>query len=79
VNNSVPAPILIVLVTWLTTLFFSFGLFAPRNGTVIAALFVAALSVSGAVFLMVELYSPYGGLIEVSSAPLRAALSQLGN
>jgi membrane-bound ClpP family serine protease len=42
-------------------------------------LFVAALSVSGAVFLMVELYSPYGGLIEVSSAPLRAALSQLGN
>ena len=52
---------------------------APRNGTVIASLFVAALSVSAAVFLIVELYSPYGGLIEVSSAPLRAALSQLGN
>jgi len=78
-NNSVPAPILMVLVAWLATLFFSFGLFAPRNATVIAGLFVAALSVSGAVFLMVELYSPYGGLIEVSSAPLRAALSQLGN
>jgi hypothetical protein len=78
-NNSVPTPILIVLVAWLATLFFSFGLFAPRNATVVASLFVAALSVSGAVFLMVELYSPYGGLIEVSSAPLRAALSQLGN
>jgi hypothetical protein len=78
-NNSVPAPILMVLVAWLATLFFSFGLFAPRNATVIVSLFVAALSVSGAVFLMVELYSPYGGLIEVSSAPLRAALSQLGN
>ena len=78
-NNSVPAPILMILVGWLATLFFSFGLFAPRNATVIACLFVAALSVSGAVFLMVELYSPYGGLIEVSSAPLRAALSQLGN
>jgi hypothetical protein len=78
-SNSVPAPILMVLVAWLATLFFSFGLFAPRNATVIASLLVAALSVSGAVFLMVELYSPYGGLIEVSSAPLRAALSQLGN
>jgi hypothetical protein len=78
-NNSIPAPILMILVGWLATLFFSFGLFAPRNATVIACLFVAALSVSGAVFLMVELYSPYGGLIEVSSAPLRAALSQLGN
>ena len=78
-NNSVPAAILMVLVAWLTTLFFSFGLFAPRNATVIVSRFVAALSVSGAVFLMVELYSPYGGLIEVSSAPLRAALSQVGN
>jgi hypothetical protein len=78
-NNSVSAPILMVLVAWLATLFFSFGLFAPRNTTVVATLFVDALCVSGAVFLMVELYSPYGGLIEVSSAPLRAALSQLGN
>jgi hypothetical protein len=78
-NNSIPAPILMILVGWLTTLFLSFGLFAPRNTTVITSLFVAALSVSGAIFLIVELNSPYGGFIEVSSAPLRAALSQLGN
>jgi hypothetical protein len=78
-NNSVPTPILIILVGWLATLFFSFGLFAPRNGTVIACLFVAALSASAAILLMLELYSPFGGLIKVSSAPLRAALSQLGN
>jgi hypothetical protein len=78
-NNSVPAPILMVLVAWMTTLFFSFGLFAPRNGTVVVSLLVGALSVSGAVLLMVELYSPYGGLIEVSKEPLRAALRQLGN
>jgi Protein of unknown function (DUF4239) len=77
-NNSLPAPILMMLIAWLATLFFSFGLFAPRNSTVIASLFVAALSVSGAIFLIVELYSPYGGVIEVSSAPLRAALAQLG-
>jgi hypothetical protein len=78
-NNSVPTPILMVLVAWMATLFFSFGLFAPRNGTVVASLLVGALAVSGAVLLMVDLYSPYAGLIKVSREPLRAALSQLGN
>jgi hypothetical protein len=77
-TNSLPTPILVIMIAWLTTLFFSFGLFAPRNGTVIASLLIAALSVSGALFLIVELYTPYGGLIEVSSGPLRAALAQLG-
>jgi hypothetical protein len=54
------------------------GLFGPRNATVITALFVAALSVSGAIFLIFEMYTPFGGLIEISSAPLRAALTHLG-
>lgn len=75
---SVSKPMLTVLVFWLTVLFFSFGIFAPRNATVITALFVAGLSVSGAIFLILEMYKPYGGLIEVSSAPLRTALMHLG-
>ena len=76
--NSVSKPMLAILVFWLTAIFVSFGLFAPRNGTVIAALFVAGLSVSGAIFLILEMYSPFGGLIEISSGPLRATLTQLG-
>jgi len=68
----------IVLVFWLTALFIGFGLFAPRNGTVVASLLVSSLSVSGAIFLILEMYAPYAGLIQLSSAPLRAALSQLG-
>ena len=75
---SVSKPMLGVLVFWLVALFVSFGLFAPRNATVITALFVAGLSVSGAIFLILEMYKPYGGLIEVSSAPLRTALMHLG-
>jgi hypothetical protein len=71
-------PLLIVLTFWITALFISFGLFAPLNGTTVASLLVSALSVSGAIFLILEMYTPYGGLIEVSSAPLRAALAQLG-
>jgi hypothetical protein len=76
--TSVSLPLLVVLVLWLTVIFISFGLFAPFNATVVASLFVAALSVSGAIFLILEMYGPYSGLIQISSAPLRAALAQLG-
>ena len=76
--NSVSEPMLVILVFWLSAIFMSFGLFAPRNATVITALLVAGLSVSGAIFLILEMYSPFGGLIEISSAPLRVTLTQLG-
>jgi hypothetical protein len=75
---AVSMPLLVVLVFWLTTLFIGFGIFAPANSTVVASLFVSSLSVSAAILLILELYTPYSGLIRVSSAPLRAALSQLG-
>jgi len=77
-GSSIPVPFLVVLVFWLCIIFASFGLFAPRNGTVIAVLFVCALSVSGAVFLILELDRSFEGLLQVSSVPLRAALAQLG-
>jgi len=75
---SVSKPMLLVLVFWLIAIFISFGLFAPRNATVTVALFVAALSVSGAIFLILEMYTPFGGVIQISSAPLRNALVHLG-
>jgi hypothetical protein len=76
--DSVSVPLLIVLIFWLSIIFTSFGLYAPRNVTVVVSLFVSALSVSGAIFVILEMYSPYAGLIHVSSAPLRAALTRLG-
>jgi hypothetical protein len=77
-SASIPVPFLGVLVFWLCIIFASFGLFAPRNTTVIAALCVSALSVAGAIFLILELDRSFEGLLQVSGAPLRAALAQLG-
>jgi hypothetical protein len=77
-NNSVSLPLLIVLIFWLTALFISFGLLAPRNATVVTSLLIAAISVSGAIFLILEMYTPYDGLIRISTAPLRATLAHLG-
>ena len=76
--TSISIPLLAVLIFWLTIIFVSFGLFAPPNATVIASLFVTAPSVSGAIFLILEMYTPYAGLIQISNAPLRAALAHLG-
>jgi hypothetical protein len=38
---------------------------------------VAALSVSGAIFLILELDHPFAGLIQISSEPMHNALSRL--
>lgn len=77
-GGSIPLPFLVFLVFWVTVIFVSFGLFAPANATVVATLFVCAFSVSGAIFLIVELDQPFHGLIQLSSAPLRSALAPLG-
>ena len=77
-TTSVSMPLLVVLVLWLAVIFISFGLFAPFNAIVVSSLFISALSVSGAIFLILEMYTPYEGVIQLSSAPLRAALAHLG-
>ena len=77
-SGSIPLPFLVVLISWVTILFISFSLFAPPNATVMATLLVCALSVSGAIFLILELDQPFGGFIQLSSAPLRDALARLG-
>jgi hypothetical protein len=56
----------------------SFGLQAPANATVLAVLILCALSVAGAVFLTLEMDGPFDGLIQVSSEPVRFALTRLG-
>lgn len=77
-GNSISTPFLVVVVFWLCMLFVSFGLFAPRNGTAIATLLVAAISVAGALFLILDLDQPFSGLLQIPSTPLHMALSVLG-
>ena len=76
-TSSLPMPLLAVLVFWLTLLFMSFGLFVRPNVVVVVSLFASALAVCAAIYLILEMYQPYSGLIQVSDAPLRAALAQL--
>jgi len=65
-------------VGWFTVIFASFSLFAPRNALVMAIMFACALSVSAAIVLILEMDSPYQGVIRLASAPLRDAFAQIG-
>jgi hypothetical protein len=74
-HSSVSTPLLVVVVAWFALIFLGFGLFSPRNGTVFATLFLCALAVSGALFLILEMDTPLEGVIRISDEPTRSALS----
>ena len=76
--TSVSMPLLVVLVLWLTVHFHQFRPLCPfqRNcGLQLIRLRAVGFRRN---FLILEMYTPYSGVIAVSSAPLRAALAHLG-
>jgi hypothetical protein len=73
---SISEPMLIILVSWLVVIFLGFSVLAPPNATVIFALMVSALAVSGAIFLILELDQPFNGVIQISSGPMLNAMHQ---
>ncbi len=77
VQTSMPKPLLAVVISWLVAIFVSFGLFAPRNYTVMATLIVCALAASAAIFIISSMYSPFKGVLKISPVSAQAALSQM--
>jgi hypothetical protein len=75
-GSAIPVPFLVILVFWLTVLFASFGLFAPWNTTVLATLFVGAVSVAAALFLILEMDRPFEGVLQISSGPIQKAIDR---
>jgi len=78
-QKPIPLPLLAVLISWLAAIFASFGLFAPSNATVVATLALSALAVSSAIFIILEMYTPFGGIMTISQVPMLEALKQMGH
>lgn len=78
VSGSISWPFLAVLIGWIAVLFLGFGLLTRFHATSAATLVVGSASVAAAIFLLLELNEPYGGLIHLSDAPLREALALIG-
>ncbi len=76
-GGSLDWPFFVVLIFWLVVLFLGFGFLTRPNATVLVTLFVGALSVAGAIFLILEMNQPYSGLMKISSAPIRNALAAI--
>jgi hypothetical protein len=76
-GGAIQWPFVVILVFWLVVIYLSFGLFAPRNASVMAALFLSALSFAGAIYLLLALDQPYSAPIKLSSAPLLLVLDQI--
>ncbi|HLF97910.1 MAG TPA: hypothetical protein VI457_12280 [Methylococcaceae bacterium] len=77
-QSTFPLSFLAILLFWLSLLYVSFGLLSPRNATVIAVLFLGAVSLATAVFLILEMSRPLDGVIKISGAPMQKALEHLG-
>jgi hypothetical protein len=78
-HDSIPAPFLTILIFWLTIIFASFGLFVRPVPVVIITFVVGALSVSGALFLILEMDQPFAGLFQIPTDTLSNALAPLAN
>ena len=76
-HDAVSAPFLVIIIFWLTIIFAGFGLFVRPNSIVIVTLFVGAPSLSGALFLFLEMDRPFAGLLMITSEPVRHALVPL--
>jgi hypothetical protein len=74
---SISTPFLVVLVFWLAVVFGAFGLNAPHNLLSYVTIALAALSIGSAIFVILDLDHPFGGIFTVSSQPLRHALTHL--
>jgi hypothetical protein len=77
VRQGTPKAFLALLVFWLTLLFASFGLFAPRNLTSAVTLTLCALAVAGAMGMILELERGFGGLVHISAQPMHEAVIKL--
>jgi hypothetical protein len=76
-STTIMRPLLFVMIFWMTSIFVSWGLFSRANTMSVTTFLVTALCVSGAIFLILELYTPYTGWLRISSAPLRIAYDSL--
>lgn len=72
-HASLSLPMLLVVVSWLMIIFLGFSLLAPRNLTATLSLLISSLAVSGAIFLLLELDSPFSGLMRIPSEQMLEA------
>ena len=73
-----PPYVLSVVVCWASALFLGNGLVATPNAVTVIAHLAGAIAIGSAIFLILELSSPYTGVIRLSPAGIDRVLEILG-
>lgn len=76
-HSSISLPFYLVLMFWLVVVFGSFGLSAPRNALSYMMILLGAVAIASAVFVILDLDTPFTGSLVVPSQPMRDALAHL--
>jgi hypothetical protein len=77
VHASISSPFYWVLVFWLLILFGTFGLRAPPNTLSTIVIALCAISVTSAIFVILDMDVPYGGLFGIPSTSMRHSLADM--
>lgn len=76
-QGTLSSPFFTVLLFWMAVIYLCFGLSAPLNRINFMALALSAMALSSALFVIIDLYTPFSGPFTVSSAPMRMAIAQM--
>ncbi|SDV50074.1 bestrophin-like domain [Chitinasiproducens palmae] len=76
-GTGVNLPFYAALIFWFSVIFFMMGLLSPYNTLIHVVSVLGALTVCSAFFVMIEMRTPFGGLIQISKDPLLDALRYL--
>jgi len=77
-DDAVSFPLMIVVASWAFILFLGYGLLSRIDALAVAALAFGAQAVASAVYLIVDLSSPFSGYFQVSPLPVQRVLQDLG-
>ena len=75
--GTISTPFFAMLVFWMLVIYLCFGISAPLNHINVMALLLSALALTSALFVIIDLYTPFSGVFTVASEPLRSALEQM--
>jgi hypothetical protein len=71
-------PLILTVVAWAVLLFCGFGLMSRGHMMSMVAVFIGACAAASAVYMILDLSSPYSGVFRASPAPLQQVLAVMG-
>ncbi|MBO9650042.1 MAG: hypothetical protein J7605_16165 [Variovorax sp.] len=76
-TSTVPTALLVVVTGWVTVIYFGFGVFLVGNRSVYFALCICAVAFACSIFIILELDTPFSGVVGVSDRSLIRAQTEL--